>query len=63
MENETEFKLNEHGDIDLNYYMHKAEVMRADCIKQMYTDFKNLLHSFTHKVATKLFHSHQHLPH
>jgi hypothetical protein len=63
MENETDYKCDANGDIDINYYMHEAEQMRAECISQLFAAFKSWLHDSTHNLADKLFSHHNHLPH
>jgi hypothetical protein len=63
MENETDYKCDAKGDIDINYYLHEAEQMRAEYISELATSFKNHLHESVHKLAEKLFSHHSHLPH
>jgi hypothetical protein len=63
MSNEIEIKYDANGDIDMNYYLHEAEQLRAEYILELFTSFKSWLHESTHKVAEKLFSQHTHLPH
>jgi hypothetical protein len=63
MANEIELKYNANGEIDMDYYLHEAEQMRAEYILELFTAFKTWLHNSTHKVAEKLFSQHVHLHH
>ncbi len=63
MENEIEYKCDRNGDLDINYYLHEAEQLRAKYILELFTAFKNWLYNSTHKIADKLFSHHRHLPH
>ncbi len=63
MTNEFEFKTDENGEIDLNYYMHEAEQMRADYIAELASDFKKWLHNKAHNLSVKLFSQYRQLTH
>jgi dsDNA-binding SOS-regulon protein len=63
MANEIEYKYDANGDIDMNYYLHEAEQMRAEYILELFTALKTWLHDSAHKTAEKLFSHHTHLPH
>lgn len=63
MNNEIDIKYDTNGEIDVNYYLHEAEQMRAEYISQLFTAFKNWLNDATHKLAEKMFSQHRHLPH
>ena len=36
-----EYKLDANGEVDLNYYLHKAEVLRAAYMLELYSSTKN----------------------
>jgi hypothetical protein len=63
MANEIEIKYTANGEIDLNYYLHEAEQMRAEYILELFSTFKTWLHDSTHAIAEKLFSHHNQLPH
>jgi hypothetical protein len=63
MENNIDIKYDANGDIDINYYIHEAEVKRAQYLRELAIEFKAWLHESAHKLAEKLFSHHRHLPH
>jgi len=38
---EVEYKLDANGEVDVNYYLHKAEVLRAAYMLELYLSAKN----------------------
>jgi hypothetical protein len=63
MKQNAELKLDANGEVDLDYYLHKAELMRAMYIAEQFSALKSWLHTLAERVAMRLFSQHRHLPH
>lgn len=63
MDTEIEIKYDANGEIDMNYYLHEAEIKRAEYLRELATEFKAWVYESAHKLAEKLFSQHKHLPH
>ena len=53
MKQQNEIKLNTHGQVDVEYYVAQAHVMRAEYTSKMWKEFKSWVASHMHLSELK----------